>query len=105
MEMLSYGFMQRAFIAGLVIAIAAPMIGSFLVVRNYTRLADTLSHVALAGVAGGLMAGIDPVIGALVATVLDTRTPVADAVTLAEYSGSRRGRRQVGIPFQVAKLF
>ena len=70
LEFLSYGFMQRAFAAGFVIGIAAPMIGSFLVVRSYTRLSDTLSHVALAGVAGGLLAGVDPVAGAVLATVL-----------------------------------
>jgi zinc transport system permease protein len=64
-EFLEYGFMQRALVAGIVIGFIAPMIGAFLVVRAYTRLADTLAHVSLAGVAGGLMAGFDPVVGAI----------------------------------------
>ncbi len=63
-EFIQYGFMQRAFAAGFVIGVIAPLIGTFLVVRGYTRLADTLAHVSLAGVAGALMAGLDPVAGA-----------------------------------------
>ncbi|MCK4910414.1 MAG: metal ABC transporter permease [Thermodesulfovibrionales bacterium] len=69
-EFLSYGFMQRAFAAGLMIGVIAPLIGTFLVVRNYTRLADTLAHVSLAGVAGALMAGLDPVAGAVCVALL-----------------------------------
>jgi zinc transport system permease protein len=69
-EFLEYAFMQRALAAGLVIGVIAPLIGSFLVVRSYTRLADTLAHVSLAGVAGGLMAGLDPVLGAVCVSAL-----------------------------------
>ena len=69
-EFIQYGFMQRAFVAGGVIGIIAPLIGSFLVVRGYTRLADTLAHVSLAGVAGALMAGVNPVAGAAGVSIL-----------------------------------
>lgn len=69
-DFLAYGFMQRALIAGLVIAVVAPLIGIFLVVRRYSYLADTLAHVSLVGVALGLIAKINPMISALgVATV------------------------------------
>lgn len=64
-DFLTFGFMQRALIAGLVIAVIAPLIGTFLVVRRYSYLADTLAHVSLVGVALGLIAQINPIFSAL----------------------------------------
>jgi zinc transport system permease protein len=65
-EFLQYGFMYRAFAAGLVTALICPAIGVFLIPRRLSLIADTLAHVALAGVALGLVVGISPVVGALV---------------------------------------
>ncbi len=62
--------MVRAFAAGTIIGVIAPLIGTFLVVRRFSRLADTLAHVSLAGVAVGLLTGIDPVITAVAVSVL-----------------------------------
>jgi zinc transport system permease protein len=67
---LEYGFMHRAFIAGAVTALICPAIGVFLVPRRLSLIADTLSHVALAGVALGLLVGVSPVLGALLVTVV-----------------------------------
>jgi len=67
-EFLQFGFMQRAFAAGAVTAIICPLIGVFLVPRRLSLIADTLAHVALAGVAVGLLLGASPVLGALVVT-------------------------------------
>ncbi len=66
-EMLSYSFMQRALLAGVMIGTIAPIVGVFLVLRRLSLIADTLSHVALAGVAGGLLLRTYPLAGALVA--------------------------------------
>src|SRR5712664_3276589 len=65
-EFLQYGFMHRAFAAGVVTALICPAIGVFLILRRLSLIADTLAHVALAGVALGLVLGISPVVGALV---------------------------------------
>src|SRR3989344_3160439 len=69
-EILQYGFIIRALEAGVVVALIAPFIGIFLVLRRYSLIADTLSHVSLAGVALGLLFGINPIITAIVATIL-----------------------------------
>ena len=68
-DFLQFGFMQRAFAAGAVMALVCPLIGVFLVPRRLSLIADTLAHVALAGVALGLLVGASPVLGALVVTV------------------------------------
>lgn len=49
-----YEFLQYAVISGLLIGLIAPMIGLFIVVRRLALIADALSHVALAGIAGSL---------------------------------------------------
>ena len=70
LEILRYGFMQRAFLAGIIVAVICPAIGIFLVLRRMSMIGDTLSHVALAGVAGGMLGGIYPVYSALGFSVL-----------------------------------
>ena len=68
--MLEYAFMRRALLAGILLAIALPLVGTSLVLRRTSMTGDALSHASLAGVAGGLVAGVDPVLGALVACVI-----------------------------------
>jgi len=73
-DLFQYSFMIRAFEAGIIIALIAPLIGIFLVLRRYSLIADTLSHVSLAGVAFGLLLKINPLITAILATVISSIT-------------------------------
>lgn len=52
--LLSYEFLQNAFASGLIIGVIAPLLGVFIVVRRLSLIADALSHVTLAGIAGSL---------------------------------------------------
>ena len=64
LEIFQYGFMVRAFEAGLLVAVIAPLIGIFLVLRRYSLIADTLAHVSLLGVALGLLFKVPPLLTA-----------------------------------------
>lgn len=66
MYILSFDFMQRAFAAGIITALLASVMGVFIVLRRMSLVGDSLSHAALAGVAGGMLFGIYPFYGALI---------------------------------------
>ncbi len=51
---LAYDFLRQAFISGILIGLIAPLLGVFIVVRRLSLIADALSHVTLAGIAGSL---------------------------------------------------
>jgi len=68
--MLEYDFMQRALIAGIFIATLASLSGTFVVLRRYSLISETLAHSALVGVAVGLVAGYNPMWMAVVIAIL-----------------------------------
>lgn len=70
LEMFETEFMQRAWLAGLIIAVICPLIGSFLVLRRQSMIGDGLGHIAFAGVAGGALMGWQPVLSAAAVTVI-----------------------------------
>jgi len=53
-DIIQFDFLRHTFLTGLLIGIIAPLLGTFLVVRRLSLLADALSHVTLAGIAFGL---------------------------------------------------
>ena len=69
-EMFSYDFMRRAFIVGILVSIIVPLIGTFVVNKKNSMVGDALSHSSLAGVALGLIFGINPVIAAIFVCVI-----------------------------------
>lgn len=52
-------------ISGTFVAIASGLIGSFLVLKKMTLMSDALSHVALPGIALGVIFKFEPIIGGL----------------------------------------
>lgn len=69
-DLLSYGFFQRALIAGILMGALAPLVGIFFVARRQAFFADTLAHASLAGVAVGIVFGIHSVWAAIGAALL-----------------------------------
>jgi zinc/manganese transport system permease protein len=60
-----YHFMQNAFLAGTLVALAAGAIGYFMVLREQTFAGHALAHIGFAGAAGALLLGVSPVLGLL----------------------------------------
>lgn len=81
--MFAHPFMQYAFLAGTAVALAAGLVGYFLVLRAQMFTADALSHVAFTGALAALAAGLDARVGLFAVTVL---------VALGMGGLSRRGR-------------
>jgi zinc transport system permease protein len=65
MELFQYPYMQRALIAALIIGLAAPALGIYLVQRRLTLIGDGIGHVALTGVGLGLLLNRSPVLVAV----------------------------------------
>lgn len=69
-ELFALPFMQRALIAALLTGLAAPAIGTFLVQRRLALMGDGIGHVAVTGVAIGLLTGTSPVWIAVIVAVI-----------------------------------
>lgn len=93
-EFLSYGFMQQALLAALLVGIAAPLVGVFLVQRRMSLIGDGMGHVALAGVAIGLLTNTQPVLTALAAAVV-----AAVAIELIRLRGRTSGDIALAVMF------
>lgn len=66
MEIFEFSFMIRAFVAGIIIAALASLLGLFVVVRRYSMLSDSLAHISLLGVALGFLFSVSTTWSALV---------------------------------------
>lgn len=69
-ELFNYRFMQLAFLAMLAMSVFAPVLGVFLILRRQSLMSDTLSHVSLAGVAFGLILGIDTSLSTMIIVII-----------------------------------
>lgn len=76
-EIFEYQFMQNALLAIITMSIFTPFLGTFLILRRQSLLSDTLSHISLAGIAIGILAGVS--------TTLTTILVVAIAAIFMEH--------------------
>lgn len=70
LEILQYSFMQRALGAGIIIGVLCPLIGMFIVLRRMSLIGESLSHVALSGLVGGILLNIYPLFLALISSII-----------------------------------
>lgn len=96
-EFLSYTFIQRALLAGMLVAVAAALLGVFVVLRRMSFFSDAIAHASLAGVAIGLLLQLQPTVGAIavslviamgMAGLLRRRTLSADTIIGVLFSTS-----------------
>ena len=106
-EIFQYGFMQRALISGIAVAINCSVIGLFLVLRRQALFGDALSHVAFGGIAIGLFTNIYPIWTAFIVSILaslgitklrqSTKIPADSAVAVLLSSGLAVGVVLIGL--------
>ena len=65
-----FGFMQKAFFMGVIIAVPAALLSCFLVVKGWTLMGDAVSHAVLPGVVLAYVFGAPLIIGAFVAGMI-----------------------------------
>ena len=68
--MLTYKFMQIAFLVSILLGVAIPLLGSSAVFKRLSSSGDALAHSSLAGVAIGLAAGLNPLWTAVLSCIV-----------------------------------
>jgi zinc transport system permease protein len=111
-DLLGLDFMQRALVAAVFTGLAAPAIGTFIVQRRLALMGDGIGHVAVTGVAVGLLTGASPtwtavavaVLGAVLIEVIreQGRTNGDVALALLFYGGLAGGVLITGLAGQSA---
>ncbi|MEU6669465.1 metal ABC transporter permease [Streptomyces sp. NPDC046727] len=86
MDILDYGFMQRALLAAVLVGITAPAVGIYLVQRRQALMGDGIGHVAMTGVGLGFLLSTSPVWMATAVSVLG-----AVLMELIRWYGKTRG--------------
>jgi zinc transport system permease protein len=98
-DILSYEFLQNAFLSGLIIGVIAPLLGLFIVVRRLSLIADALSHVALAGIAGSLYLSQQVLFfAALNPVYLGIVSAVGGSLLIEKLRGAYRHYEELAIP-------
>lgn len=107
MELFQYPYMQRALVGALVIGLAAPALGIYLVQRRLALIGDGVGHMALTGVGAGLLLNRSPVLAAVIVASLGAitvelvrargRTSGDLALALLFYGGIAGGVMLVGL--------
>lgn len=68
--MFHYEFMRLAFISGTMIACVLPLIGTTVVFKRMSMIGDALSHISLSGITLGLLMGFNPLVGAIILSLV-----------------------------------
>jgi ABC-type Mn2+/Zn2+ transport system permease subunit len=97
LEPLTYSFMQRGFLAALIVGVLCAILGAYVVLRSMAFLGDALAHAVLPGVAVAYLLGGNLTIGALVAAVA-----VALSISLFSREGVVKEDTAIGILFAAA---
>lgn len=107
MSLFQYDFMIRALVSALVIGLAAPALGIYLVQRRLSLIGDGVGHVALTGVGVGLLLDRSPVVTAVIVAAVGAvaielirergRTSGDVALALLFYGGIAGGVMLVGL--------
>lgn len=94
LNFLTLEFMQRALLAGLILAPLLAVLGSFMTLRKMSFFADGIAHASLFGIALAILTGASPFYGALIIALV-----FACVIYLLEHYGSLSSDGVIGIIF------
>lgn len=69
-EPFEWAFQQRALVGGILAAVLTSVVGAWVVIRGMSFMGDAVAHGVIPGVAIAILAGVNPVWGALVAGIV-----------------------------------
>lgn len=96
-ELLGYGFMQRALVAGVLVGLLCGVLGFFVVLKRLAFIGVGISHSAFGGIAIGVLLGVEPLLAAAAFATL-----VAWAIGWLSRSGRLHEDTAIGILFSSA---
>lgn len=85
-ELLSYSFFQNALLGSLLVSIACGIIGTYVVIRRLVFISGGITHASLGGLGIGFYFGLNPILSALVFSILSAFG--------IEWLSARRGVRE-----------
>jgi len=91
-DIVNFPFLLRAFLAGILLSIAAGIIGTYIVARRLVFLTGGITHASFGGIGMAYFAGINPILGAFVFSVLS-----AMGIEWTTTSGKLREDSAIGI--------
>jgi zinc transport system permease protein len=94
MSIFTLPFMQYALVGAMITGLAAPALGTYLVQRRLALIGDGIGHVALTGVAVGLLTANSPVLTAMLAAAAG-----AIAIELVRERGKTSGDVALAVLF------
>jgi len=94
---LAYSFMQRGFLASLMVGVLCAVVGCYVILRSMAFLGDALAHAILPGVAIAYLLKGDLMVGALLAAVV-----VALVIGVFSRHGAIKEDTAIGIIFAAA---
>jgi zinc transport system permease protein len=68
-QIFQYQFITNSLIVGSMVAIVAPIIGTFLVVKRFSAFSDTIAHTSLVGIVVGLILKVNPILSAIITAI------------------------------------
>jgi len=94
-EIFNYEFVQRAFAAGILIAIVSSILGVFLVLRRFSLIGDGLAHITFGSVAFVMFLGVSP----LYITLAALPIVMASSLAILKLTHSKRiqGDAAIGV--------
>ncbi len=99
-EILSYGFMQRAILAGVIVGLLCSVLSLFVVLKRLSFIGVGISHSAFGGVALGFLLGIEPTWTAAIFCIL-----IALLIGLVKQRGKIQEDTTIGIFFAATMAF